>query len=205
MTQASRSLRAYAALKRANIWVTSVIFGSMGGGDCSGGVLWRLELSVAATGSGTDEKLCLRVGLMLLLGLYLVGPGLDSEPGLGAWRDVASIRHGVRLDLHASDSGCSTGNLHGCGSRRCALAAARRRTGEEVTARRGETGEDEQWHREWSTGQAAASSVGGEHGPRGELVPAYTTSLSPKLGLRFFDGGSRSTYYQKTLDSYHWD
>jgi len=50
---------------------------------------------------------------------------------------------------------------------------------EEVTARRGETGEDEERHREWSTGQAAASSVGGEHGPRGELVPAYTTSLSP--------------------------
>ena len=48
---------------------------------------------------------------------------------------------------------------------------------EEVTARRGETGEDEERHREWSTGQAAASSVGGEHGPRGELVPAYTTSL----------------------------
>ena len=32
VTQASRSLRAYAALKRANIWVTSVSFGSIGGG-----------------------------------------------------------------------------------------------------------------------------------------------------------------------------
>jgi len=35
---------------------------------------------------------------------------------------------------------------------------ARRRTGEEVAARRGEAGEDEQQHREWGTGQAAASS-----------------------------------------------
>jgi len=70
-------------------------------------------------------------------------------------------------DLH------STGNLHGCGSGRCALAAARRCTGEEVAARRGEAGEDEQRHREWSTGQAAASSVGGEHG-----ASECTTSLS---------------------------
>jgi hypothetical protein len=57
-------------------------------------------------------------------------------------------------DLH----GCSTGDLHGRGLGRCALAVARRRTGEEVAARRGEAREDEQQHREWSTGQAAASS-----------------------------------------------
>ena len=60
----------------------------MGGGDCGGGVLWRLELSVAATGSGTDEKLCLRVGLTLLLGLLFdwAGFGLGAGPGgLDGW------------------------------------------------------------------------------------------------------------------------
>jgi hypothetical protein len=114
-------------------------------------------------GRGRTKNVCLGVGLMLLLGLYLVGPGLDSEPGLRAWRwrDVASIRHGLRLDLHASDSGCSTGYLHGFGSRRGALAAARRRIGEEVAARRGEAGEDELRHQSGArTGRAAASSVG---------------------------------------------
>jgi hypothetical protein len=65
VTQASRSLRAYAALKRANIWATSVSFGSIGGG----GVRWSSgsgfvdSSSLSCWCGGMRARVCLRVGL----------------------------------------------------------------------------------------------------------------------------------------------
>jgi hypothetical protein len=81
-------------------------------------------------GRGRTKNVCLGVGLMLLLGLYLVGPGLDSAPGLGDWRDVSSIRHGLKVGparFGLRMQSCSTGDLRRFGSRRCALAGRDRR------------------------------------------------------------------------------
>lgn len=113
MTQASRSLRAYAALKRANIWATSVSFGSIGGGCGGGGVRWRLELTVSATrllvslccGCGGCEASLLAGWVdefffsslpsrssFIVAGHDLVGPGSDSELAVFC---TSAIRHGL--------------------------------------------------------------------------------------------------------------